>query len=115
MALLDVIWPVALVIGVGHEIAHRARSQALRELAEGVEAAAETGVSASASVPFRSQSRPQEILRRASCGLEGHSTGTGHRQPVAIRRWVADRRREPAVRAVFRQEVVELVGEVHKQ
>jgi hypothetical protein len=39
MALLDVIWPVALVIGVGHEIAHRARSQALRELAEGVEAA----------------------------------------------------------------------------
>lgn len=39
MALLDVIdWPVALVIGVGHEIAHRARSRALRELAEGVEA-----------------------------------------------------------------------------
>jgi hypothetical protein len=40
MALLEVIdWPVALVIGVGHEIAHRARSRAIRELAEGVEAA----------------------------------------------------------------------------
>lgn len=40
MALFEVIdWPVALVIGVGHEIAHRARSQAMRELAEGVEAA----------------------------------------------------------------------------
>jgi hypothetical protein len=39
MAALEIIdWPVALVIAVGHEIAHRARSQALRELAEGVEA-----------------------------------------------------------------------------
>jgi hypothetical protein len=39
MAALEIIdWPVALVIAVGHEIAHRARSQALRELTEGVEA-----------------------------------------------------------------------------
>jgi len=39
MALLEVIeWPVALVIAVGHEIAHRSRSKALRELAEGIEA-----------------------------------------------------------------------------
>ncbi len=39
MAALEIIdWPVALVIAVGHEIAHRARNQALRELAEGVEA-----------------------------------------------------------------------------
>jgi len=39
MALFDVIeWPVALVIAVGHEIAHRARHKAIRELAEGIEA-----------------------------------------------------------------------------
>jgi hypothetical protein len=41
MALLEVVdWPVALVIGVGHELAHRARRRALRELAEGIEAGA---------------------------------------------------------------------------
>jgi len=39
MALLEIIeWPVALVIAVGHEIAHRARNKAIRELAEGIEA-----------------------------------------------------------------------------
>jgi hypothetical protein len=39
MALFEVIeWPVAIVIAVGHEIAHRARSKAIRELAEGIEA-----------------------------------------------------------------------------
>jgi hypothetical protein len=39
MALLEVIeWPVAIAIAVGHEIAHRSRSKALRELAEGIEA-----------------------------------------------------------------------------
>jgi hypothetical protein len=39
MALFEVIeWPVALIIAVGHEIAHRSRSKALRELAEGIEA-----------------------------------------------------------------------------
>jgi hypothetical protein len=39
MAVFEVIeWPVAIVIAVGHEIAHRARGQALRELAEGIEA-----------------------------------------------------------------------------
>ena len=41
MALCEVIeWPLALVVAVGHEIAHRARSRAIRELAEGVEAGA---------------------------------------------------------------------------
>jgi hypothetical protein len=40
MALLEVIeWPVAIVIAVGHEIAHRSRNKALRELAKGIEAA----------------------------------------------------------------------------
>ena len=39
MALFEVIeWPVALVIAVGHELAHRARNRAIRELAEGIEA-----------------------------------------------------------------------------
>jgi hypothetical protein len=39
MAIFEVIdWPVAIVIGLGHEIAHRTRDQALRELAEGIEA-----------------------------------------------------------------------------
>ena len=39
MALLEVIeWPLAIVIAVGHEIAHRSRNKALRELAEGIEA-----------------------------------------------------------------------------
>ncbi len=41
MAVFDVIeWPLAIVIAVGHEIAHRARTEALRELAEGIEAGA---------------------------------------------------------------------------
>jgi len=31
--------PVAIVIGVGHEIGHRARPRAVRELAGGIEAA----------------------------------------------------------------------------
>src|SRR3989442_5738790 len=40
MAALEVIdWPVAIVIGVGHEIGHRARPRAVRELAGGVQAA----------------------------------------------------------------------------
>lgn len=39
MALFEIIeWPVAIVIAVSHEIARRARSKAIRELAEGVEA-----------------------------------------------------------------------------
>ena len=41
MAALDVIdWPIAIVIAVGHEIAHQARTEAIRELAEGIEAGA---------------------------------------------------------------------------
>jgi len=41
MAALEIIaWPLAVVMIAGHEIAHRIHSQELRELAEGVEAAA---------------------------------------------------------------------------
>jgi len=40
MAAMEVIdWPVAIIIGVGHEIGHRARTRAVRELAGGIEAA----------------------------------------------------------------------------
>jgi hypothetical protein len=39
MAVFEVVdWPVAIIIAVGHEITHRAHSQALRELADGIEA-----------------------------------------------------------------------------
>jgi hypothetical protein len=39
MVVVDVIeWPIALVIGVSHEIHRRAHSRVMRELAEGVEA-----------------------------------------------------------------------------
>jgi len=39
MAIIEIIeWPLAIVMIVGHEIAHRAHSQALRDFAEGVEA-----------------------------------------------------------------------------
>jgi len=31
-------WPVAIAIAIGHEIAHRARTRALRELGQGIEA-----------------------------------------------------------------------------
>ena len=41
MVVLEVVeWPLAVVIAVGHEIAHRARKRAIRELAEGIEAGA---------------------------------------------------------------------------
>jgi len=41
MAALEIIeWPLAILMIAGHEIAHRTHSQELRELAEGVEAAA---------------------------------------------------------------------------
>ena len=39
MALFEVVeWPIAIVIAVGHEIAHRSRNRGFRELAEGIEA-----------------------------------------------------------------------------
>ena len=39
MAALEIIdWPIAIVIAVGHELAHRARTEAVRERAEGIEA-----------------------------------------------------------------------------
>jgi hypothetical protein len=39
MAIVEIIeWPLAIIMMVGHEIAHRAHSQALRDFAEGVEA-----------------------------------------------------------------------------
>jgi len=41
MAAIEIIeWPLAIVMMLGHEIAHRAHSQALRDFAEGVEAGA---------------------------------------------------------------------------
>ena len=43
LALITVLeaieWPVALIIGVGHELTYRARTRALKELAKGIEAA----------------------------------------------------------------------------
>jgi hypothetical protein len=45
MAALEVIdWPVAIVIGIGHEFGHRARTRAIRELAGGMEAAGSTAL-----------------------------------------------------------------------
>jgi hypothetical protein len=39
MAIVEIIeWPLAIVMMVGHEIAHRAHRQALRDFAEGIEA-----------------------------------------------------------------------------
>src|SRR5215510_11654702 len=39
MAAVEIIeWPLAIVMMLGHEIAHRAHSAALRDFAEGVEA-----------------------------------------------------------------------------
>jgi len=41
MAIFEVIeWPLAIVTLLGHEISHRAHSEALRDFAEGVEAGA---------------------------------------------------------------------------
>jgi hypothetical protein len=41
MAALEVIeWPLAILMMLGHEIAHRAHCEALRDFAEGVEAGA---------------------------------------------------------------------------
>jgi len=41
MAMFEIIeWPLAIVMMVGHEIAHRAHSKALRDFADGVEAGA---------------------------------------------------------------------------
>ena len=38
ITIFEVIeWPVALVIGLGHEIAHRTHRRAVRELVEGIE------------------------------------------------------------------------------
>ncbi|HWC37633.1 MAG TPA: hypothetical protein VG476_03840 [Acidimicrobiales bacterium] len=39
LTVIEVIdWPVAVVIGVGHAVAHRAHNRALRGIAEGLEA-----------------------------------------------------------------------------
>ena len=41
MAIIEVIeWPLAILMMLGHEIAHRAHAEALRDFAEGVEAGA---------------------------------------------------------------------------
>ena len=39
MAIVEIIeWPLAVVMMVGHEVAHRTHRQALRDFAEGIEA-----------------------------------------------------------------------------
>ena len=41
MAIIEIIeWPLAIMMMLGHEIAHRAHSRALRDFAEGIEAGA---------------------------------------------------------------------------
>jgi hypothetical protein len=41
MAAFEIIeWPLAIVMALGHEIAHRAHDQALRDFCEGLEAGA---------------------------------------------------------------------------
>ena len=41
MAIIEIIeWPLAIVMIVGHEVAHRTHRQALRDFAEGIEAGA---------------------------------------------------------------------------
>ena len=41
MAAIEVIeWPLAILMMLGHEIAHRAHTQALRDFAEGIESGA---------------------------------------------------------------------------
>ena len=118
VALFEIIdWPVALVIGVGHEIAYRARSRALRELAEGSRPRAEREAGG-LLVPFRAQARPQQILERVlrrHPALERHAARAGDCQPVSVRRLVAHRRREFSVLAMKHDEVVKFGGEVHRR
>jgi len=41
MAALEIVeWPLALIMMIGHEIAHRSHSEALRDFAEGIESGA---------------------------------------------------------------------------
>jgi hypothetical protein len=41
MAALEIVeWPLALVMMIGHEIAHRSHNEALRDFAEGIESGA---------------------------------------------------------------------------
>jgi hypothetical protein len=41
LAIVDIIeWPLAIVMMVGHEVAHRTHRQALRDFAESIEAGA---------------------------------------------------------------------------
>jgi hypothetical protein len=41
MAIVEIIeWPLAIVMMVGHEVAHRTHRQALQDFAEGIEAGA---------------------------------------------------------------------------
>ena len=41
LAIVEIIeWPLAIMMMVGHEIAHRAHRKALRDFAEGIEAGA---------------------------------------------------------------------------
>ena len=45
--------------------------------------------------------------------LEGHATGAREFQPIAVRRQLAHRRRQHAVRTVERKEFFQIRGEVH--
>ena len=59
-----------------------------------------------------SQEIVYRVLRRHP-PLEGHSTGAREFQPIAARRQLAHRWRQPAVRAVEPDELVQVRGKVH--
>src|SRR2546422_10343208 len=58
-----------------------------------------------------SQQIVYRVLRRHP-PLEGHATGAREFQPIAVRRELAHRRRQPAVRPVERKELVQVRSEV---
>ncbi len=59
-----------------------------------------------------SQEIVYRVLRRHP-PLEGHATGAREFQPIAVRRQLAHRRRQHAVRTVERKEFFQIRGEVH--
>src|SRR2546425_9452363 len=60
-----------------------------------------------------SQEIVYRILRRHP-PLEAHATGAREFQPIAVRRQLAHRRCQPAVRPVERKELVQVRSEVHR-
>jgi len=68
------------------------------------------------SVTLRAKLCSQEIVYRVlrrHPPLEGHATGAREFQPIAVRRQLAHRRRQHAVRTVERKEFFQIRGEVH--